>query len=105
MVKKNNSIPYKVDSSKVHNLDTVVPNNKKYQTTEAGNYIKIGAVCNLKHERSLPKYYKILINIERKIDTSLYLNIFYNRTTMCINGVNRLQEDLLTAYQSTKRHS
>ena len=33
------------------------------------------------------------------------LDNFYKHINMCLNAVNRLQEDHLPAYQSIKRHS
>ena len=50
------------------------------------------------------KSYELLIKIELKGNTVLALNNFYNHIKMCINAVTRLQEELLPAYQSIKKH-
>ena len=72
---------------------------------EGGHYTKIGAICNLKHEISSPKFYELLINTELKGDTSLDLKTNYNHIKMCLNAVNRIREDLLPGYQSIKKQS
>ena len=66
--------------------------------------MKIGIIQTLKIEIIPPKFYELLIKKELKGDTDLDLNNFYNHTKTCLNAVNRLQEYLLTAYHSTKRH-
>ena len=59
----------------------------------------------LKHEIISPKLYELLIKIEIKGDTTLYLKNFYNHIKMCINAVTRLQEYLFPGYQSIKGNS
>ena len=59
----------------------------------------------LKHEISSQKFYELLINTELKGGTALELKNFYNHINMCLNAMTRLQEDLLTAYQSINRRS
>ena len=44
MVKNKNYLPYKLESPKSQDTDTVVPANKKYQTLEGGNFMKIGII-------------------------------------------------------------
>ena len=58
----------------------------------------------LKHEISPPKFYELLIKTELKGYTALDIKNFFNRIKMCLNAVTRLREDLLTDYQSIKRH-
>ena len=59
---------------------------------------------NLKHEIISPNFYELLTKIEIKGGTALDLKNFYNHINMCLNVVTRLQEDLITDYQSIKRH-
>ena len=72
---------------------------------EGRHSTKIGDMWTLKHEISSPKFYENLIKTELKVDTALYIKNFYKHIKMCLNAVNRLQEDLLPGYQSIKRHS
>ena len=67
--------------------------------------MKIGDIWNIKHEISSPKFYELLIKTELKGNTALNLSTFYNHIKMCFVEVTILLEDLLTAYQSIKRHS
>ena len=83
---------------------TVVPDNRRAPPFEVWHSTKIGGMWNLKHEISSSKFYEILIKAELKGDTALYLKIFYNHIKMCLNAVTWLREDLLSGYQSTKRH-
>ena len=72
---------------------------------DGGHSTKIGGICTIEHDISSPKLYELLIKTELKGDTSLDLKKFYNHIKMCLNAVTRLLEDLLSAYQSIKRHS
>ena len=60
---------------------------------------------NLKHEIISQKFYELLIKIELKEDTAMYLKKFYNHIKMCINAVTRIREDLLLAYHFIKIYS
>ena len=97
--------PDNKDLPKAWYPNTVVPANKKDSLLEGGHSTKKGCMWTLKHEISLPKIYELLINTELKYDTVLDLNKFYNQINMFINVVTRIREDLITAYQSIKRHS
>ena len=59
----------------------------------------------LKYEISLPKFYELLFKAELKGYTSMDIKNLYNHINVCLNAVTRLQEDLLSGYQSIKRHS
>ena len=83
---------------------TVVQVNKRDPPFQGGNSTKIGGIWNLKHDISSPKLYELLIKTEIKGDTAMELNNFYNHTKMCLNEMTRLQEDLLPAYESIRRH-
>ena len=84
---------------------TVFPTNKRDPPLEGGHSTKIGDMWTLKHEISSPKCYDLLINTELKGDTDMDLKNFFNHIKMCFNAVTRLREDLLSDYQSIKRHS
>ena len=58
---------------------------------------------NIKHYFRSPKLYELLIKIEIKGDTSMDPNNLYNHIKMCLNEVDRLQEDLPRVHQSIKR--
>ena len=58
----------------------------------------------LKHDISARKLYELLVKIELKGYTDLFLKKFYNHIKMCLNEVIRLREDLIPGYQSIKRH-
>ena len=60
---------------------------------------------NLKHDIRSQKLYELLIKIEIKGYTDLYLKNFYNHINMCLNVVNKLLEDFLTGYHYIKIHS
>ena len=83
----------------------MVPTNKRAPPLEGDHSENIGDMWTLKHEISSPRFYELLIKIELKGDTDLYLKDFFNQIKMCLNAVNRLREDLLLDYQSIKRHS
>ena len=70
---------------------TMVPANKKALHLEDVHSMKIGVMCNLKHEISSPKLYELLIKIKLKGDTYMDLNNLYNQINMCLNSVTRLQ--------------
>ena len=59
---------------------------------------------NIKHEIISPNFYELIIKIEIKGGTALDLKNFYNHINICLNVVTRLQEDLITDYQSIKIH-
>ena len=67
--------------------------------------LKNYGVWTLKHKIRSPKFYEILIKTELKGGTDMDLKNFYNHIKICLNVVNRIIEELLTAYQSIKRHS
>ena len=79
--------------------------NKKYPPLEGGDSTKVGGMWNIKDEISSSKFYELLINAELKEDTALDLKNLYKHIKMCRNVVNRLLEELLSDYQSVKRHS
>ena len=83
----------------------MVPANKRAPPLDGVKSTEIGGMWTLKHEISSPKFYKLIIKTELKVNTDIDLNNFYNHINMCLNAVTRLLEDLLTAYQSIKRHS
>ena len=96
-IKMLKSSPDKKDSPNNQDPTTVVPANKKAPQLEGGHSKDIGGILTLKHEISSPKFYELLIKTELKRDTALDLMNFYNHINMCLNEVNRLQEDFLTA--------
>ena len=100
-----NSSTDKVDSPKAQYITTSVPNKKKSPRLEGGHSTKIGGMWTLTHEIILPKLYKLIINTELKGNTSLDLKNFYNHIKMCVNAMNRLQENFLSGCQFIKRHS
>ena len=51
------------------------------------------------------KFYELIIKTELEGDTDLDLKNFYNRIKICTYAVTRIQEDLLSGYQSIKMHS
>ena len=74
--------------------DTVVLSNNISQPLEV-EYSKNNLVWNIKHDKSLPQFYELLIKIELKWETALELNNFYNHSKMCVNAVTRLKEYLI----------
>ena len=60
---------------------------------------------NLKYDFRSPKLYELLIKKELKGDTDIDLKNLYDHIKMCLNVVIILILDLLTDYQSIKRHS
>ena len=104
-IKNSKSSPDKKGSPKAQCPTTAVPANKKSPPLEGGHYTKIAGMCTLKHEISSPKFYELLIKTELKGKTALDLKKFYNHIKTSLNTVTRLREDLLPAYQPTKRHS
>ena len=72
---------------------------------DSGQSTKISGMCTMKHDISSTKFYELLIKTELKGDTDLGINNFYNHINMCLNAVNRLQEDLIPGYQSIKINS
>ena len=105
LVKNKNSLTDKMDPPKAQDTTTVVTANKKDQPLKGGNSRNIGGMWNLKYDIISPKLNELLIKIELKGETALYLKNFYNHIKMCLDGVARLQEKLLSAYQYIKRHS
>ena len=93
------------DSPKAQNPTIVVPDNNKSPPLGGGNSTKKCCMWSLKHEIISPKFYELLIKTERKGETDLNLNKLYNHINMCPNEVTILQDELLPAYQSIKRHS
>ena len=69
--------------------------NKKASTLEGEISENIGGMWTLKHEISSSRFYELLIKIELKGDTTLYLKNLYNHVKMSLNAVNRLKVDLL----------
>ena len=94
-----------MDSQKSQDPTTVVQDNNMGWSLKGGNSKTIGGMWNLKHVIVSLTFYEILIKIELKGNTSMDLENFYNFINMFIGAVNRLQEDLLPAYQYIKRHS
>ena len=72
---------------------------------DGGQSMKICGMWTLKHMIISTKFYELIINTELKVDTALDINNFYNHINMCLDVVNRLQEDLLPAYHPIKIHS
>ena len=107
MGQNQNSIPsiYYMYFPKAQDPTTVVLVNNKAPPLEGGNSTKIGVMCNLKDEIISPKLYELLVKIEPKCDTAMDLNNFYNHIKICLKAMTRIQEYLLTGYQSMKRHS
>ena len=83
----------------------MVPANSRDPPLGRGNSTKIGGMWTLKHEISSPKFYELLIMIDLKGDTALYLKNFYNHVKMSLNAVTRLNVDLLPDYLSIKINS
>ena len=104
-IKTSEYSPAQKDSTKLPDPTTVVPVNGRSPPLDVGQSTKIGAMWTPKHEISSPKFYELLIQIELKVDTDIYLNNFYNHINMCLNALTRLREDLINSYQSNKRHS
>ena len=96
-------------SSKSQGSTTLVPANKRYPPFEGGHSTKIGGMWTLKHEISSPRLYELLIKTKLKGENVMDLNNFYIHIKMyiniCLNAVNRPQEDLLLEYQYIKIHS
>ena len=86
-IKFSKSSPYNKDSPKAQYPTTVVLSNKKVPPLEGGHYTQIGGMWNVKHEIRSPKLYELLINIELKVDTYLYIKNFYNHVKMYFNAV------------------
>ena len=83
----------------------VVPTNRVATPLEGDHSTKMGCMWTLKHDIISPKFYEILLKTELKGDTALDIKNFFNHIKMCLNAVTRLRENLLTYYQSIKRHS
>ena len=98
------SLQYKKDSLKDQDPNTVVLSNKSALPLEDEHSTKISGKWTLKHEIISPKFYDIIIKTELKVGTDIDLKKFYNHIKMCFNAMTRLWEDLLTIYQSIKRH-
>ena len=86
-IKISKSSPDKKYSTKDQDQTTLVPDTNKAPPLEGGNSKTIGGMWNLKHDISSPKFYEILIKIEIKGDTNMYLNNFYNHINICIHAV------------------
>ena len=71
------SSPAQKDTSTPPYPITVVLANRRDPPLEGGHSTKIGGMWTLKHEISSPKFYKLLIKTELKVDTDLDLNNFY----------------------------
>ena len=93
------------NSPKARYPTTVVPSNRRAPPLGCVHSNKIGVMWTLKHEISSQNFYELLVKIELKGNTILYLKNFYNHINMCLNVVTRLLEDFLPDYQSNKRHS
>ena len=78
MIKFSKSSPYKKNLPKARDPTTVVPSNKKAPPLEGGHSTKNCGMWNIKHDISSPKFYKLLIKIELKGDTTMDLKNFYN---------------------------
>ena len=80
----------------------MVPDKNKAPPLEGGHSTKIGGMWTLKHEISSPRLYELLIKTKIKGDTVMDLKKFYRHIKMyiniCLNAVNRPQEDLLIDY-------
>ena len=83
----------------------MIHTNSKVTPIEGGKYHKISGMCTLKHDISSPKFYKLLIKIDIKLDTDIDLNKFYNRIKIYLNAVTRIQGDVLPAYHQIKIRS
>ena len=99
------SLPTQKDSKNTQDPTTVVPDNRRDPPLDSGQSTIIIGMWNLKYEIISPKLYELLIKIEIKGDTTLYLKNFYNHIKMCLNAVTRLRKDLLTGCQSINSHS
>ena len=82
----------------------MVPDNKKSPPLEGGSSTKNGGMWTLKHKISSTKLYEILIKTELKGENYMDIKRFYNQIKMCLNDMDRLQEDLLHTYQFMKIH-
>ena len=105
MVQNQHYSPGKIELLKSQYPDTMVPDNKKAPTVQGRHSLKIGGMWILKHEIRLPKFYGILLKTEIKGYTALDRKNIYNHIKMCLKTVSRLQEELISDYHSTKRHS
>ena len=81
-------------------VPTNVPTNRRDPQLEGGHYTKIFGMWTLKNDISSPKLYELLIKIELKWDTDLYLKNFFNHIKMCLNAVTIIREDLLLDHPS-----
>ena len=97
--------PSQKDTSNPPDPTTMVLANRRSPPLDGGHSTKISGMWALKHEISSPEFYDILIKIELKGYTDLYLKNLYKHINMCINEVTILLEYLLTCYHSIKRHS
>ena len=59
----------------------------------------------LKHDIISLKFYQVVIATELKSDTYMDLKNLYNHITLFLNGVTRLREYPIPAYQYFKRNS
>ena len=87
MIYKNNiskSSPYQKYTSTPPEPTTVVPTNRRDPQLEGGHSTKIVGMWTLKNDISSPKLYDLLIKIELKGDTYLYLKNFFNHIKMCL---------------------
>ena len=64
----------------------------------------IGGMWTLKHEISSPRFYELLVKIELKGDTALYIKNFYNNVKMSLDAVTRLREQLIPDFFSIKKN-
>ena len=103
-IKISKSFPAHKDSTKPQYPTIVVIVNRMAPPLDSGDSTKIGGMWNLKHDISSPEFYELLIKTELKWDTALDPNNFYNNMKMCLNDVNRPQEDLLPDYLYIKIH-
>ena len=72
----------KKGSPKDQDHTTLAPANKKDPPPEGGYSTKIGGMWTLKHEISSTKVNELLIKIDLKGDTGMYLKNFYNYINM-----------------------
>ena len=73
------------DWQKAQDPSTVVPANRRASTLDSGNSTKQCGMWNLKHKINAPELHKILIKIELKSDTAIYLMNLYNHTNIGLN--------------------
>ena len=89
-IKNYKSLLYQKDSPNSEAPNIVVSGNSINPPLNSGHSTKIGGMWNLKHEISSQKFYELLINIELKSNTDIYLKNFYNHIKMCLEAVNKL---------------